>query len=627
MQAIVLAGGKGTRLATSGDANPKVLAPLAGIATIEHVLAWLGREGVTEVLLCLAHRAEEIRRAVDEVRAGLRVRVFVEGAPLGTAGAVKSRESELAETFFVVYGDVVADMDLARMLQRHSACGALATLAVHPNDHPYDSDRVVTDASGRVRRLVRKEERVGPEAGALANAALYVMSRALLDHIPADGAPRDFARDVFPELALRGLPLFAYRTTEYIKDMGTPDRKARVERDLLHGLPSRMRLSSNRPALLTDRDGVLIADREHITRQEEILVLPGVATALRALNESLALAVCCTNQPVVARGGLTFEELHDLHTILEGELGREGGWIDAFYACPHHPERGFSGERSELKVACDCRKPLPGMLLRAVADLGIDRRASVFVGDRTIDLRAARAAGVLGVGVLTGTALRDGKFPIAPETPIVPTFADAVAFFLETVPSWKAGLEEPRRAEVVLIGGASRSGKTLAASALALALSAEGTPVLHVSLDRFIEPLAGRRPAASLEARTGMAAARAAVARLVRREPTYLPSYDPRRRTSAPGEIVTWARGVLILEGILATTLDVPGALRIEIDAPVRALEQRRRAFYAWKGLAPTEIQATLDERADEDREVTAAMVAPRQVYRADSRGRLQLSS
>jgi D,D-heptose 1,7-bisphosphate phosphatase len=624
VQAIVLAGGKGSRLGASPDAPPKVLSPLVGIHAIDYVLAWLGREGVTEVLLCLGHRAEEIRRAVAGERPGLRVRVLVEEAPLGTAGAVKSAEGELAKTFFVVYGDVIADVDLARMQQRHLAWGALATLAVHPNDHPYDSDRVVTHTSGRILRLARKEDRVGPEAGALASAALYVMDRELLANIPADGTPRDFARDVFPALVSRGLPLLAYRTTEYIKDMGTPERRDRVERDLLRGAPLRMRLSSHRPAVLTDRDGVLIVDREFVTRPSEIEVLPGVTSALRALNRAGMLAVCCTNQPVVARGALNEEELHGLHTLLEGKLGADGVWLDAFYACTHHPDRGFPEERPELKVACDCRKPLPGMLLRAASDLGIDRRASVFVGDRTIDLRAARAAGVLGIGVLTGTALRDGKFPIAPETPIVGAFADAVSFFLELAPSWKSRLEEIRRAGIVLVGGPSRSGKTLAASALALALSAEGTPALHVSLDRFIQPASERPHGASLETRTGLREARVAVARLVRREPTYLPSYDPLRRSSAPGEIVTWSDGVLIVEGILATTLDVPAALRVEIFAPQETLGERRRVLYAWKGLDPQQIAITLREREDEDRELAALSVAPNLIYRTDHHGRLE---
>jgi histidinol-phosphate phosphatase family protein len=583
MQAIVLAGGKGTRLGASSDAPPKVIASLAGAPALDHVLAWLGREGVTDVVLCLGHRAEEIQRAVgDGARFGLRIRTVVEASPLGTAGAVKSAEGLLGERFFVVYGDVVCDVDLARMEQHHLERGALATLAVHPNDHPFDSDRVVTDASGKILRLVRKEDHAGPEAGALVSAALYVMDRALLARVPEDGVARDFARDVFPDLARAAEPLFAYRTTEYIKDMGTPARRDKVEKDLLQARPARMRLGADKPAVLTDRDGVLIADAPFITLPSQVELLPGVAPALGALNDAGVLAVCCTNQPVVARGALSFEGLHELHTLLEGKLGHEGAWLDGFYVCPHHPDRGFEGERPELKIACECRKPLPGLLLRAISFLGIDRRASVFVGDRTIDLRAARSAGVLGIGVLTGTALRDGKHPIAPETPIVPTFADAVSLVLQTVPSWKPHLDDVRRAGVVLLGGVSRSGKTVAASALSLALRAEGTPALHVSLDRFIQPLQARSASSTVRERNGFPQANARVNDLLSHAATLLPSYDPLRRDAAPGEMMTWADGVLIVEGLLASTLEVPDALRVQMVAPRGALEARRRTFYAW---------------------------------------------
>jgi histidinol-phosphate phosphatase family protein len=627
VQAVVLAGGKGTRLvgAAGTAAPPKVIAPLAGVSAIDLVLGWLSREGVTEVVLCLGHRAEEIRARVGGgERFGLCIRSFVEDAPRGTAGAVKAREAELEERFFVVYADVVAEVDLARMLQRHVAQGALATLAVHPNDHAYDSDRVVTSSDGRIVRLVRKEEPVGPEAGALASAALYVMERALLARVKSEGSPQDFARDVFPQLVGEGLPLFAYRTTEYIKDMGTPDRQARVERDLLLGKPASMRLSAYRPAVLTDRDGVLITDAQYITLPSQIEILPGVAPALRKLNLAGVLAVCCTNQPVIARGELTFEGLHDLHRLLEGKLGQEGAWLDAFYACPHHPHRGFPGERAELKVECECRKPLPGMLLAASKDLGIDRRASIFVGDRTIDLRAARAAGVLGVGVLTGTALRDGKCPIPPETPIVPTFADAVKFFLETVPSLEGLVDQVAERGSVVIGGVSRGGKTLAASALTLALRARGIPVLHLSLDRFIQPLGQRRAESKLFERLGLEVARSTIEHLLRRGPTLLPSYDPLRREAAPGEVVTWADGVLVLEGLLAPAIDLPAALQIEMTARPATLEQRRRGFYAWKGLTPNEIERTLAERAGEDQELASLSRVPRLHCEIDEQGRLR---
>src|SRR5690606_1614597 len=123
--------------------------------------------------------------------------------------------------FLVAYGDVLADVDVRALWQEHLRGKGLATLLVHPNDHPMDSDRVVVNRHGVVERMVRKEDQAGPDAGALCNAALYVMEKRLLEHIPDDGKPRDFARDVFPALVTGGGRIMAYRSAEYLKDMGT----------------------------------------------------------------------------------------------------------------------------------------------------------------------------------------------------------------------------------------------------------------------------------------------------------------------------------------------------------------------------------------------------------------------
>src|SRR5262249_51887478 len=163
---------------------------------------------------------------------------------------------------------VLFEVDLAAMLLAHRAHDAEVTLAVHPNDHPFDSDRVVTDRHGLVRALVCKEDRAGPEAGALCNAPLYVVGRRALGAGPGgalelvpEGTLYDFARDLFPRLVAAGRRLYAHRTVEYLKDMGTAERCARLEADLRAGVPERSQRAAPKPAVICDRDGVLVEDR------------------------------------------------------------------------------------------------------------------------------------------------------------------------------------------------------------------------------------------------------------------------------------------------------------------------------------------------------------------------------
>jgi len=598
VQAVVLAGGRGTRLGTD---LPKPLVPVAGTPMLYHVLSWLAGEGVTDVVVAAGYRAALIAEAVgDGSRFGLRVSCHVEDGPLGTAGAVRALYEQLSERFFVIYADVLSNVHLGALLEAHLASRAEATLVVHPNDHPFDSDRVIADADGRILRFVPKEAAVGVSAGALCSAALYVVERSLIERIP--NGPSDFAREAFPAVLASGAKLQAYRTSEYLKDMGTLDRLAAVEEHLRAGVPRLLRRTGLRTGVLVDRDGVLNEDIPFIADPAKLKLLPGITAAVRRLNKAHVAVACCTNQPVVARGELSTEGLEDVHRHLEGLLGEDGAWLDGIFVCPHHPDRGFPGERIELKGPCRCRKPQPGLLDDAIDRLGLDRRTSILVGDRTTDLAAATASGIVGLGVLSGAACRDRTLPLAPESLLVTDLSAAAQFLLATVPSAIKWCNAAESSRVVLVGGPSRAGKTLVATALRMALQAGGHVVTHVSLDRFILGRAARRPGMPLRDRLGLQPAEEALRALAIQDSVLLPGYDPFRREPGPSRVVQSSRrGILLVDGLLATGLSMPGALTLAVHASDEVLRQRRAEFYRWKGTPPDE------GREEEDRAVAEA--------------------
>ncbi len=176
--------------------------------------------------------------------------------------------------------------------------------------------------------------------------------------------------------------------------MGTPDRFLATEADLRSGLVAAKNLGRRQKAIFLDRDGTLNLHRGFIRTPEELELIPGVAQAVKRINDAGYLAIVITNQPVIARGECSFGTLRRIHDKLETLLGNEGAYIDALYYCPHHPDRGFAGERPEYKGECDCRKPRPGMLLQAMRDYNIDPAASWMIGDSERDCLAAEAAGV-----------------------------------------------------------------------------------------------------------------------------------------------------------------------------------------------------------------------------------------
>jgi len=183
-------------------------------------------------------------------------------------------------------------------------------------------------------------------------------------------------------------------------------------------------------AVFLDRDGVLNREVGLVTRPEQLVLEPGAAEAVRRLNEAGVLAVVATNQPVVARGLCSEEDLARIHERLQELLWMEArARLDAIYYCPHHPERGHPDANPLYRGPCRCRKPAVGMLEVARERFGLDLRRCVLVGDRTADLLAARRAGCRSVLVRTGYAGRDGRYEVEPDH-VAANLAEAVRLIL-----------------------------------------------------------------------------------------------------------------------------------------------------------------------------------------------------
>ena len=336
---------------------------------------------------------------------GMEISYCAEDPPLGTAGALRHAGQLLQDRFLVLYGDVFIDCDLARLWADHAHSRAVATLVVHPNDHPDDSDLVEADAEGKISAIYPKNRPADQYLPNRVNAGAVVLEREILASIPP-GRHLDLASDIFPALAHDG-ELRAYHSAEYFKDFGTPDRLARVRLDFETGKIARFSRGHLRPAVFLDRDGVINKEVSHLSDPAKMELISGAAEAIQRLNEAGFLVIVVTNQPVVARGECTPDGLRLIHNKMETLLGRKHAWIDALYFCPHHPDKGFAGEVPELKVDCDCRKPKTGLFDQAVQDWNISLTGSYGVGDSRRDVIAARRIGIVAIGVKTGHGCRD----------------------------------------------------------------------------------------------------------------------------------------------------------------------------------------------------------------------------
>jgi D,D-heptose 1,7-bisphosphate phosphatase len=439
-QAVILAGGKGTRLAERLLGKPKPLIEIDGEPLLGRQIRSLTANGVEHVVVLVNHRADLIEDFIRSNAADIRITVLDDGPhPLGTAGAMLKVLDHLQDQFLVVYGDTLFDIDIAHMLEAHRASGADATLLLHPNDHPADSDLVEVDANGWIRAFHGYPHATDAVIGNLVNAAMYVCDRSAL--LPWAGGETlvDLAKDLFPAMLRSGARLKAYRSYEYIKDAGTPKRVDKIEHHLLSGVVGRASRRSRQRAVFMDRDGTLNKLKGYIVHPSQITLLPGVADAVRLLNDAEYRLVVVTNQPVIARGDCDLATLASIHDRLTYELGKSGAYLDEIRFCPHHPDSGYAGEVSNLKCVCSCRKPSDGMLLSAAEDMNIDLRQSWMIGDSSVDIKCGSVAGVTTVLVLTGEAGLDGRVVCDPDF-VVTDMAAAAKLVAEVAPKLEAEL-------------------------------------------------------------------------------------------------------------------------------------------------------------------------------------------
>lgn len=440
MQAVILAGGKGTRLASRLNGLPKPLVEVCSVPLLQRQIESLRDSGIQKIVLLVNHRAEKIRAfCAEHGNFGIELHIVDDGEPCGTAGALLASLGLLEDRFVVVYGDTLFDINIGRMIAAHLAAGADITLMVHPNDHPTDSDLVSVAEDGMITGFHPYPHAPGSILPNLVNAAFYVVNRVALERWRELQVPSDLAKDLFPKMVAAGQRLLAYRTFEYIKDLGTPARLDKAEAHLKAGRPARARLDVRQPCVFLDRDGTINHLRGHLARAEDLDLLPGAAKAVRRLNDAEYRVAVITNQPVLARGECTSAELTKIHWKLESLLGVEGAFLDGIWFCPHHPESGFPGEVPSLKRPCDCRKPATGLIEEAGTALNCDFAQSWMVGDTTSDVLAARRIGLGSILVQTGEAGRDRKYGCEPDF-VVADIVEAVDLIVAHAPRWTSFL-------------------------------------------------------------------------------------------------------------------------------------------------------------------------------------------
>lgn len=431
-QAVILAGGQGTRLKEVSGGLPKSMVPVLGKPLLQYLVEQCVQYNILDIKLLVSYKKEVIEGFFgDGTQYGVNIQYIIEEAPKGTAGALLDALPKLDAQFLVIYGDTFLDIDLSSFWKFHQNKAADASIFLHPNDHPHDSDLVEISSNLRVQKIHPYPHDAQWHSN-LVNAAVYMFNQSALSGFSFSVNRPDIAKDLFPLMLKNEKKLYGYLSTEYIKDMGTPERLSKVERDIESGKVASLKRQASKMAVFLDRDGVINKEINHLSRVEDFELIDGVADAISQINAAGILAVVITNQPVVARGDLDESELKIIHNKMDTLLGKKGAYIDRLYYCPHHPDSGFEGEIKTLKFECDCRKPEIGMFAKAEIDLNISLDKSWVVGDSTRDILAAKNAKMKSVLVKTGYAGKDARYKVNPDF-VSENLSEAVQLILKEI--------------------------------------------------------------------------------------------------------------------------------------------------------------------------------------------------
>ncbi len=313
MKAVILVGGEATRLLPLTYNIPKAMVPVLNIPFLEHVIRYLSQHRIKDITLAQSHLSQPIKSYFGNgSQFGVKLSYTVEDAPLGTAGAVKNAERYLDETFLVLNGDIFTDLDITAMIVSHRERKAKATIALTPVDDPTSYGLIETNAQGRVTRFLEKPKWSQVTTNMI-NAGTYVLEPEVLVQIPPQ-TNFSFERGLFPILLDQGEPIYAYPSSAYWIDIGTPEKYLQLHRDLLSGKSSRYALAPG--------EGVLIGEQSYIHPTAQIK-----GAVVIGSNCSIGRRVKLTG-PVVIGAGCTILENSIIEESIIWRNARLGKRVD-----------------------------------------------------------------------------------------------------------------------------------------------------------------------------------------------------------------------------------------------------------------------------------------------------------
>ena len=393
MQVIILAGGKGTRL-LKFTKKPKIFALFGNITLIDLYLDIFKQFNTKNINFILGNKSEQIIEHLKKIL--FNGKIHVEKKPLGTAGALENFNTHTSKDLLVIMGDVLTNFNAKKFLKFHKEKNADISLFVHPNNHPYDSDLIDLGKNDRVIKFYSKDRKKINISDNLATAGIYLLKTKVLKLLKKN-TKQDLSKDLIIKAIKKKKKVFAYKSAEYVKDIGTPERYFQALNDIKNKKFLVNSKNKKNVAIFMDRDGVINKEKKNYQYSNPCDLYPGVIDAIKRINRSNYLAIIISNQPSIAKGFVSRNYVDYTHKKLQTELGLQNVYLNDIFYCPHHPDKGFKDEVIKYKIKCLCRKPRPGLILEAKKKYNIELSKSYLLGNSRVDYLAAKNANVKAV--------------------------------------------------------------------------------------------------------------------------------------------------------------------------------------------------------------------------------------
>ncbi len=400
MKTVIMAGGRGTRIATHSSKVPKPMIPVLNKPVLEYQIECLREQGYGDIIIVTGYLGDVVQNYFGNGNKispatgrqfGISINYVKETIPLGTAGSLYLLQQELTDDFLLLNGDVIFDVDISRFYNYHKSKRSIATIMTHANNHPYDSGIVIANNDGQIQNWIHKEDQKLWYKNN-ANLGLHLLAPKIFSVF--DKPKRmDMDRDVLQPLIPSGR-LYAYDSPEYVQDMGTPERLYAVTRDIENGIVRSKKLVYKQKAIFMFRDGTINITTTPFNNVDDFKLLKGAAEAIKRINKNGYLAIVVNNQPLIGAEQVSMEKLGEINNKMETLLGKQEAYLDDILCCPLQPHEGSMTREYEYNLSYKTHcKSIHTMLNLEAEKYNIDLTKSLMISCCENDIMIAKNVG------------------------------------------------------------------------------------------------------------------------------------------------------------------------------------------------------------------------------------------